>query len=148
MALRDRIQDDMKAALRAQDKERLGTLRLIVAAFKQREIDERITLDDSQVIAVLNRMIKQRRESIAQYQAAGRDDLAIREQAEITVIQTYLPAALSDAEVAQLISDAIATSSAQSVRDIGKVMGLLKGQLQGRADLAAVSAQVKARLGG
>jgi uncharacterized protein YqeY len=148
MALRDRIQDDMKAALRAQDKERLGTIRLIVAAFKQREIDERITLDDSQVVAVLDRMIKQRRESIAQYQAAGRDDLASREQAEIAVIQTYLPAALSDAEVTDLINEAIAASGAQSVRDIGKVMGLLKGRLQGRADLAAVSAQVKARLGG
>ena len=148
MPLKDRIQDEMKAALRAHDKERLGAIRLILAAIKQQEIDERITLDDGQIIAILNRMIKQRRDSIAQFQRGGRGDLAAKEAFEIEVIQSYLPAALSEAEINTMIAAAITTTGAQTAREMGKVMALLKGQLQGRADLAVVSARVKARLGG
>lgn len=148
MSLKDRIQEDMKAALRARDKERLGALRLMLAAVKQREIDERIALDDAQVLGVLERMIKQRRESIALYQSGGRADLAAREAFEIEVIQGYMPAALSDAELAALIDQAVAATGAQSMRDMGKVMGVLKEQVQGRADMGAVSARVKARLAG
>lgn len=148
MSLKLRIQDDMKAALRAKDKDRLAALRLILAAIQQREVDERITLDDAQVTVVLDRLLKQRRESIAQFQAAGRTDLVARETFEAEVIQSYLPRALSDAEIDALIDQAIAASGAQSVKDMGKVMAHLKAQVQGRADMAAVSRQVKARLGG
>ena len=148
MLLKDRIQDDMKSALRARDKDRLAAIRLIVAAIKQREIDERITLDDTQVISVLERMCKQRRESIAHYRHAGREDLAAREAFEIEVIQAYMPQPLSEAELDALIAQAIAASGAQSVRDMGKVMGLLKNQVQGRADMGKVSALVKTRLAG
>ena len=148
MSLKDRIQDDMKSALRAKDKDRLGALRLMLAAVKQREIDERITLDDTQVVGVLERMIKQRRESIAQYQSGGREDLADREAFEIAVIQAYMPKALSDAELDALIEGAIAATGAQSVREMGKAMGWLKSQVQGRADMAVVSARLKARLAG
>ena len=147
MSLKDRIQDEMKVALRAHDKERLAAIRLILAAVKQQEIDERITLEDSRIIAILNRMIKQRRDSIAQFQRGGRDDLAAKEAFEIEVIQGYLPAALSEAEIDAMIAAAITTTGAQTAREMGKVMAVLKGQLQGRADLAAVSARVKARLG-
>lgn len=147
MSLKDRIQDEMKAALRTHDKERLAAIRLILAAVKQQEIDERTTLDDGQIVAILNRMIKQRRDSIAQFQRGGRDDLAAKEAFEIEVIQGYLPAALSEAEIDAMIAAAITTTGAQTAREMGKVMALLKGQLQGRADLAAVSARVKARLG-
>lgn len=147
MSLKDQINEDMKTAMRAKDKERLGAIRLILAAIKQREVDERIELNDSQVIGVLEKMIKQRRESLAQYQNAGRDDLAARETFEIDLIQTYMPASLSDAEIDSLIADAIAATGAQSLRDMGKVMALIKDQAQGRADMAAVSARVKARFG-
>jgi len=148
MSLKDRIQDEMKVALRAHDKERLGAIRLILAAVQQQEIDQRITLDDTQIVAVLNRMIKQRRDSIAQFQRGGRDDLAAKEAFEIEVIQSYLPAALSDAEIDAMIAAAIASTGAQTARDMGKVMAILKNQLQGRADMATVSARVKTRLGG
>jgi uncharacterized protein YqeY len=148
MSLKDRIQDDMKAAMRAKEKERLGAIRLILAAIKQREVDERIVLSDSQVLSVLEKMIKQRRESLAQYQSAGRDDLAAQEAFEIELIQSYLPAPLSETEIDTLIADAITATGAQSVRDMGKVMALIRDQAQGRADMAAVSARVKARFGG
>jgi uncharacterized protein YqeY len=145
MSLKAQINEDMKTAMRAKDKERLGAIRLILAAIKQREVDERIELSDTQVLGGLEKMIKQRRESLAQYQNAGRDDLAVRESFEIDLIQTYMPASLSDAEIDSLIADAIAATGAQSLRDMGKVMALIKDQAQGRADMAAVSARVKAR---
>lgn len=148
MSLRDRIQDDMKIALRAQDKARLATLRLMLAAVKQREVDERILLDDTQVLTVLERMLKQRRESITQFRSGGREDLAAKEAAEIEVICTYLPAALSDAELEALIAEAVAITGAQTARDMGKVMAILKVKAQGRADMADLSARVKSRLGG
>ena len=148
MSLKERVQDDMKAAMRAREKERLGAIRLILAAIKQREVDERVELSDSQILGVLEKMIKQRRESLAQYQNAGRDDLATREAFEIELIQTYLPAPLSEADLETLIAEAVTTTNAQSVRDMGKVMALLKDKMQGRADMAAVSARIKARFGG
>jgi len=148
MSIKDRILDDMKAAMRARDKQRLGAIRLILAAIKQREVDERIDLNESQTLAVLERMIKQRRESLAQYQSAGREDLAAQEAFEIELIQSYLPAPLDDAGIEALIAEAIAATNAQSVRDMGKVMAIIKEQAQGRADMAAVSARIKARFGG
>ena len=148
MSLKDRIQDDMKNAMRAKEKERLGAIRLILAAIKQREVDERIELNDSQVFGVLEKMLKQRRESSAQFQNAGRDDLAAQENFEIDLIQSYLPAPLAEADLDALVADAIAATGAQSVRDMGKVMALIKDQAKGRADMAAVSARVKARFGG
>jgi hypothetical protein len=141
--LKQRIQDAMKAAMKAGAKERLGVIRLIMAAIKQREVDERIQLDDVQVIAVLDKMVKQRRESIVQYQAAGREDLANIENAEIRVIQEYLPKALSEPEIEGLIKAAITETGAASIADMGKVMALLKPKMQGRADLSAVSARIK-----
>ncbi len=147
-SLKRRIEEDMKTALRAGDKRRLGAVRLILAAVKQREIDERITLDDTQVLAVLDKMAKQRRESIAQYQAAGRQDLVDQESFELEVIQGYMPAALSEAELDVAITAAIAEAGASSVKDMGKVMGILKPQVQGRADMGAVSARIKAKLSG
>ena len=146
MSLKARIQEDMKAALKAGDKARLSAIRLIMAAIKQREVDERVELDDQQVLAVLDKMAKQRRESIAQYQAAGRDDLAQKEQAELEIIQSYLPEALSDEEIEGLIAAAIRETGASGIRNMGKVMAHLKPQLQGRADMAQVSARVKAAL--
>lgn len=148
MALKQRITEDMKTAMRAGDKRRLGVIRLVQAAIKQREVDERVELDDSQVIATLDRMVKQRRESFQQYEQAGRTDLAEQEAYEIRLIQEYLPAALSDAEVQVLINEAIAESGAAGIKDMGKVMSLLKPKLQGRADMGQVSAQVKQRLNG
>ncbi len=145
MSLKDRIQDDMKTAMRAKDKERLGAIRLILAAIKQREVDERIELQDTQVLGVLEKMIKQRRESLVHYQNASREDLAAREFFEIEVIQSYLPAPLSEADIDTLVANAIAVTGAQSVRDMGKVMALIKDQAQGRADMAEVSARVKTR---
>ena len=138
----------MKAAMRAKDKNRLGPIRLIMAAIKQREVDERIELNDTQVLAVLEKMIKQRRESVIQYQSASRDDLADQETFEIELIQSYLPAPLSEADLDALITNAIAVTGAQSVRDMGKVMALIKDQAQGRADMTLVSAKVKAHFGG
>ena len=148
MSLKDGIQDDMKTAMRARDKNRLGAIRLILAAIKQREVDERITLSDGQTLAVLEKMIKQRRESLAQYQSAGRADLAAQEAFEIDLIQSYLPAPLSETELDALIAEAITASEAQSVRDMSKVMVIVRQQAQGRADMAAVSARVRAHLGG
>jgi uncharacterized protein YqeY len=148
MSLKDRIQDDMKTAMRAKDKQRLGAIRLVLAAIKQREVDERIELNEAQTLAVLEKMIKQRRESLAQYQSAGREDLAAQEAFEIDLIQAYLPAPLSEAELDALIVHAIAATGAQSVRDMSKVMAAIRDQAQGRADMAAVSARVKARFVG
>ena len=146
MTLKTRLQDDMKTALKSKDKDRLGTIRLILAAVKQREVDERIDLDDAAIITILDRMAKQRRESISQFQNAGRTDLADKEEFELAVIQSYLPAALSDAELDQLIEAAMVESGASSIRDMGKVMALIKPKAQGRADMSALSARVKARL--
>ena len=146
MTLKDRIQNEMKTALRAQDKPRLGAVRLILAAVKQREVDERIELGDDQVLTVLERMVKQRRDSISQYQDAGRDDLVATEQFELEIIQEFLPTALTEVELDALINAAIAETDAQSMRDMGKVMGLLKQRAQGRAEMGAVSARVKALL--
>lgn len=138
----------MKTALRARDKDRLSAIRLILAAIQQREVDERITLNDAQVVQVLERMLKQRRESIAQFRDGGREDLVARETVEAGIIQGYMPKALSEREIEALIDSAIAASGARSVRDMGKVMALIKEQAQGRADMAAISAVVKARLAG
>jgi uncharacterized protein YqeY len=146
--LSTRINDDVKVAMKAKDKPRLGVLRLITAAIKQREVDERITLDDDQVLTVLEKMIKQRKDSIAQYEKAGRDELAQQEAFEIGIIQAYLPEQLSDAEIDALIAEAISSSGAASMKDMGKVMGLLKPKLAGRADMGAVSGKIKARLAG
>jgi hypothetical protein len=146
MTLKERITEDMKSALRAGEKERLGTVRLALAAIKQREVDERITLDDGQVLAVLEKMIKQRKEAITQFQAGGRADLVARESAEVSILEGYLPARMSDAELDAQIAGAIASSGATSVKDMGKVMALVKSQAQGRADMGAVSARVKEKL--
>jgi len=146
MTLKERIQDDMKAAMRAGERERLATIRLMLAGVKQREVDERITLDDVQVLAVLEKMVKQRRESIVAFQAGGRADLVAKENAELGVIQTYMPAALDDAALDVLIADALAQTGAASIKDMGKVMGIVKTKAAGRADMAAVGARVKARL--
>jgi hypothetical protein len=146
MTLKDRIQADVKTAMRAQDKRRLGALRLVTASIKQREVDERIELDDAQVIAVLRKMLRQRQESLAQYRAAGRTDLADQESFEIALVEGYLPQTLGDEEVDRLVGEAIAEVGATSPRDMGKVMGRLKERLQGRADMGAVSARVKDRL--
>jgi uncharacterized protein YqeY len=148
MSLKDRIQTDMKDAMRGGDKARLGVIRLILAAVKQREVDERIELDDTQLIAVLDKMTKQRRESIEQYTKAGRNDLAEQENFELGIIQTYLPAQLTDAEIEALIDAAVEKTGASSIKDMGKLMGMLRPQLQGRADMGAVSGRIKARLGG
>lgn len=148
MSLKDRLNEDMKAALKSGDKARLGVLRLVGAAVKQREVDERIVLDDAQVLAVLEKMLKQRRDSLAQFEQAGRDDLAAQERYEIGVIEAYLPAKLSDAELDQLIAAAIAESGATSARDMGKVMALVKDKAAGRADMGAVSKRVKDKLAG
>ena len=148
MSLKERITDDMKAAMRSGEKERLGAIRMITAAIKQREVDERIVLDDTQVLSILEKMIKQRKESVTQFLAGKRQDLADRESAEIALIQTYMPAALGDAEIETLIGAAIATSGATTIKDMGKVMALIKSQVAGRADMGAVGAKIKARLGG
>lgn len=145
-ALKQRLTDDMKQAMRDRDKPRLGVVRLALAAIKQREVDERIDLDDPQVLAVLDKMVKQRRDSIQQFEAAGRQELADQESFEITVLQDYLPTALSDAEIDELIHQAIESSGAESIKDMGKLMGVLKPQVQGRADMGAVSQKIKARL--
>jgi len=146
MSLKERITEDMKASMRSGDKERLAGIRLILAAIKQREVDERIQLDDTQVLAVLDKMIKQRRESITQFEAGGRADLVARESAELTVLQGYLPAQLSDAEVESLIRAAIAGTGAASMKDMGKVMAVVKPQVQGRTDMGALSTRIKALL--
>ena len=148
MTLKERITEDMKAAMRASDKERLLTIRMVQAAIKQREVDERIVLDDAQVIAVIEKMVKQRRESIVAFEQGGRADLADKEKTEITLLQAYLPDQLSAAEVDALIKEAIASTGATSMKDMGKVMGAVKAKAAGRADMGAVSASIKAALGG
>lgn len=145
--IKARLTEAMKEAMRARHKERLGAIRLIQAEVKRIEVDERIEVDDERMLVVLDKMIKQRRDSISQYQSAGRQELADREQVEIDVIQEFLPAQLSEAELEQLIGDAIAASGAASMKDMGKVMAVLKPQVQGRADVGAVSQAVKKRLG-
>lgn len=146
LTLKQRIQDDMKTAMKAGEKDRLGVIRLVMAAIKQREVDERIVLDDEQIIAVLEKMLKQRRDSIAQYSAANRADLAEAESFEAGIIQEYMPKQLSDEEIDGMIDQALAESGANSMAGMGKVMALLKPLMQGRADLAAVSARIKTRL--
>ena len=146
MTLKERITEDMKSAMRSGEKERLATIRLALAAIKQREVDERIVLDDTQVLAVLEKMIKQRKEAITQFQAGGRADLVAKESAEISVLESYLPARMGDAELDALIAAAIASTGAASAKDMGKVMALVKSQAQGRADMGAVSARVKEKL--
>ena len=146
MSLKARIQEDMKAAMRTGDKNRLGCIRLIMAAIKQREVDERITLDDTQLIGVLEKMGKQRRESIAHFQAGGRADLVAKENAELDIINAYLPAPLAGAELDALINAAIGETGAASIKDMGKVMALIKSKAQGRADMSAIGARIKARL--
>jgi uncharacterized protein YqeY len=147
VTLKERINEDMKAAMRASDKERLSTIRMAQAAIKQREVDERTTLDDAQVVAVIEKMVKQRRESIAQFEQGGRADLAAREAGEIALLQGYLPEPLSEAELDAIISEAIAASGASSIKDMGKVMAAVKAKAAGRADMGAVSARIKASLG-
>jgi uncharacterized protein YqeY len=147
-SLTARINDDVKAAMKAKDKARLGVLRLITAAIKQREVDEKITLNDEQVLAVLEKMVKQRKDSITQYEKAGRDELAQQEAFEIGIIQEYLPEQLSEEEINALIDEAIGSSGAESMKDMGKVMGMLKPKLAGRADMGAVSGKIKAKLTG
>ncbi|MDX5333852.1 MAG: GatB/YqeY domain-containing protein [Gammaproteobacteria bacterium] len=144
--LKARITEDMKTAMRSGEKERLATIRLVLAAIKQVEVDTRSALTDDDLLPLLDKMCKQRRESIEQFEQAGRDDLASKERQELEIIQDYLPAQLSEAEIAQLIDEAIAQTGAESVRDMGKVMGIIKPRAQGRADMAAVSALIKARL--
>ena len=138
---------DVKDAMRSRDKPRLATLRLITAAIKQQEVDERIELDDAQVLALLDKMCKQRRESISQFEKAGRDDLIAQEVSELGIIQTYLPEQLGEDEITALIDETMAATGATSIKDMGKVMGQLKPKLQGRADMGAVSAMIKAKLG-
>jgi len=145
--LKQQLTADMKQAMRDKDKPRLGVVRLALAAIKQREVDERVELDDTQVLAVLDKMVKQRRDSVRQFEEAGRQDLADQESFEITVLQAYLPEALSDAELDALIDEAITASGASSMKEMGKAMGILKPKVQGRADMGAVSAKLKARLG-
>lgn len=145
-ALKARLTEAMKDAMRAQDKERLGVIRMALAAFKQIEVDERVELDDARALAVVEKLVKQRRESALAFEQGGRAELAAREQAEIAVLQGFLPEPLSDAELASLISAAIAEAGATSARDMGKVMNLLRPMVSGRADVGALSQQVKARL--
>ena len=144
--LTKRIKDDMKAAMRAKAKDRLGVIRMILAAIKQIEVDERIELDDERTIVVLDKMLKQRRESIKQYNDAGRTDLSEVEEAEVLVIQDFLPQALTEDEIEEMVVSAISASSAESIKDMGKVMGILKPQMLGRADMSAVSVVIKAKL--
>ena len=148
MTLKERLTEDMKSAMKGAEKQRLSTIRMAQAAIKQREVDERIALDDAQVLAVLEKMIKQRKESIVQFEQGGRADLAAQERAEIELLQTYMPAQLSPAELDTLIRDAIAASGAVSVKEMGKVMGIVKSKAAGRGDMGAVSARIKAALGG
>ncbi|MFT4728261.1 MAG: hypothetical protein ACI9UN_002768 [Granulosicoccus sp.] len=143
---RQRVLEDIKTAMKARDKPRLATLRLMSAAIKQKEVDERIELDEATTLAIFDKLLKQRRESISQFQTAGRDDLVAQEQAESEIIQTYMPAALSDDEIAAAIDAAIAETGAESVKDMGKVMGLVKPKLQGRADMSSVSKTIRDRL--
>jgi uncharacterized protein YqeY len=148
VTLKERITDDMKTAMRAGEKDRLATIRLVLAAVKQIEVDERIVLDEARMIAVLEKMVKQRKESIAQFESGGRADLVAKENAELAVIQTYLPAQLSEPELDALIAEAIASTGATTIKDMGKVMGVVKSKAAGRADMGAVGARIKQKLGG
>jgi uncharacterized protein YqeY len=148
MTLKERITEDMKTAMRSGEKDRLAVIRLLQAAIKQREVDERITLDDAQITSVLEKMIKQRKESIVAFEKGARADLVAKETAEIAILQPYLPAQLSDAELDALIAEAIAATGAASIKDMGKVMGVVKGKAAGKADMGAVGARIKAKLGG
>lgn len=148
MSLKDKIQDDLKQAMRDKNQARVDTIRLLTAAIKQREVDERITLDDTQILAVIDKLVKRSRESIEQYEKGARPDLAEKEKADIAVWQAYLPQQLTSAEIDQLIGEAVTATGATSIKDMGKVMGVLKPKLQGRADIGQVSARIKARLGG
>jgi len=148
MSLKARITEDMKSAMRAGEKDRLSCIRMLQAGIKQREVDERISLDDPQVLAVIDKMIKQRRESVAQFEAGNRADLVAKESAEIALLSTYLPAQLGGPELDAMIRDAIAATSAASMKDMGKVMGVLKPKVQGRTDMGALSARIKSALGG
>lgn len=145
--IKNQINEDMKTAMRAQDKERLATIRLILAALKQREVDERIELTDEHILGILNKMIKQRRDAISQFEAGNRADLAQKEAKEIEVIQCYLPAQMDEAAIVAAVNAAITSAGAASAKDMGKVMGILKSELQGKADMTIVSAKVKAQLG-
>ena len=144
--LQKRVNEDVKTAMRSKDKDRLGVLRLITAAFKQKEVDERIELDDTMVLAIMDKMTKQIRDSIQQFEQAGRDDLVTKEAFELEIIQEYLPAQLTEDEISQIITECVAASGAESAKDMGKVMGLLKPRLQGRADMGKVSGLVKQQL--
>ncbi|WP_428771508.1 GatB/YqeY domain-containing protein [Vibrio sp.] len=146
MALIEQLKEEQKLAMKAKDKLRLGTIRLALSAIKQREVDERITLNDDDILAVLTKMVKQRRDSVAQYESAGRQDLADAETAEIAVLEDFMPQPLTDEEVTALIEAAIVDSGAAGMQDMGKVMGLLKPQIQGRADMGKVSGLVRAKL--
>ena len=146
MALREQLNEDMKAAMKAREAEKLGALRLLLAAVKQREIDERITLDDAAVVSVVEKMIKQRKDSISQFEKGARQDLADKEKFEVAILEAYLPQQLSQAEVDAIIADAVAATGAKSPADMGKVMGVVKPKLAGRADMGKVSALVKAKL--
>ena len=148
MNLKDRIKDDVKQAMRAKDQARLDALRMLAAAIQRREVDERVTLDDSQVLATIEKLVKQGRESVDQYEKGGRADLVAKEKADIAVLQTYLPSPLSEAEIEELIGAAIRDTGATSVKDMGKVMGVLKPKLQGRVDMGQVGARIKSRLSG
>jgi uncharacterized protein YqeY len=148
VTLRERVNEDMKAAMKAREAERLAAIRLLLAALKQREVDERITLDDAAVVSVVEKMIKQRKDSISQFEQGGRQDLADKEKFEVSVLQGYLPQQLSEAEVEAIIAESIAACGAKSPSDMGKVMGLVKPRVAGRADMGKVSALVKARLAG
>ena len=148
MTLKERVQDDMKAAMRARDAARLSAIRLLLAALKQKEVDERLQLADADVLAIIEKMLKQRRESIAQFEKAARQDLADQEKFEIGVLSAYLPQQMGEAEVAQAIAAAVSEAGASGVKDMGKVMALLKPRLAGRADMGRVSALVKTKLGG
>ncbi len=148
MSLKARITEDMKAAMRSGEKDRLSCIRMLQAGIKQREVDERIDLDDTQVLAVIEKMIKQRRESVAQFQAGNRADLVAKESAEIALLSGYLPAQLGDAELATLVREAVASTGASSMKDMGKVMAALKPKVQGRTDMGALSARIKSALGG
>jgi len=148
MTLKERITEDMKTAMRSGEKDRLAVIRLLQAAIKQREVDERITLDDAQITSVLEKMIKQRKESVVAFEKGGRADLVAKENAEIAVLQPYLPAQLSEAELDALIAEAISSTGAASIKDMGKVMGVVKAKAAGKADMGAVGARIKAKLGG
>ncbi len=148
MALREQLNEDMKAAMKAREQEKLGALRLLLAGVKQREVDERITLDDAAIHSVIEKMIKQRKDSIAQFEKAQRQDLADKEKYEISVIEAYMPRQLSQGEIEAIVSEALASTGAKSAADMGKVMGVVKPKLAGKADMGKVSALVKAKLAG